>query len=90
MYQNPVFSLGGVGVDNTAFVNYQAIQYAFCILQYLVNILMLVCINKHYEKKEALAEAEEKSKVKIERPEIIESIENEDGFGIDFIDDGNM
>ncbi|MBQ4104222.1 MAG: hypothetical protein IJC90_07150, partial [Clostridia bacterium] len=90
MYQNPVYPLGGVGVDNTAFVNYQAIQYAFCILQYSTNILMLVCINKHYEKKEALAEAEEKAKVKIERPEIIESIENEDGFGIDFIDDGNM
>lgn len=90
MYQNPVFSLGGVGVDNTAFVNYQAIQYAFCILQYSTNILMLVCINKHYEKKETLSEAEEKAKVKIERPEIIESIENEEGFGIDFIDDGNI
>jgi hypothetical protein len=49
---------------------------------------MLMCINKHYEKKEALAEAEEK--VKIERPEIIESIENEEGYGIDFIDDGNI
>lgn len=87
MYQNPVFPLAGVGVDNTAFVNYQVIQYAFCILQYSTNILMLVCINKHYEKKETLAEAEEKAKVKIERPEIIESIENEVGYGIDFIDD---
>jgi hypothetical protein len=88
MYQNPVFPLGGMGVDNTGFLNHQAIQYAFCILQYVVNILMLMCINKHYEKKEALAEAEEK--VKIERPEIIESIENEEGYGIDFIDDGNI
>ncbi len=90
MYQKPVFLLGGIGVDNTGFFNYQAIQYAFCILQYLANILMLVCINKHYEKTEALLEAEEKAKVKIERPEIIESIENEEGFGMDFIDDGNI
>ena len=90
MFQNPVYPLVGVGVDNTAYVNYQVVQYAFCILQYLVNILMLVCINKHYEKKETLSEAEEKAEVKIERPEIIESIENEEGFGIDFIDDGNI
>ena len=90
MYQNPVFPLGGMGVDNTGFLNHQAIQYAFCILQYVVNILMLMCINKHYEKKEAISEAEEKAEVKIERPEIIESIENEEGYGIDFIDDGNI
>lgn len=90
MFQNPVYPLVGVGVDNTAFVNYQAIQYAFCIFQYVINILMLICINKHYEKKETLSEAEEKAEVKIERPEIIESIENEEGFGIDFIDDGNI
>lgn len=90
MFQNPVYPLVGVGVDNTAFVNYQASQYAFCIFQYLVNVFMLVCINKHYEKKEAFAESEEKAKVKAERPEIIESIENENGFGIDFIDDESM
>lgn len=87
MYQNPVFPLGGMNADNTGFINYQAVQYAFCILQYVTNILMLVCINKHYEKKEALSEAKEKAEVKIERPEVVDSIETENGYGLDYIDD---
>ena len=82
-----VYPLGEMGADNTGFVNFQAIQYAFCILQYAVNILMLVLINKHYQKKETASETKEKAKPKLERPEIIESIETEEGFGIDFIDD---
>ena len=34
-----------------------------------------------------LAETKEKAKPKLERPEIIENIETDKGFGIDFIDD---
>lgn len=86
-YQNPVYPLGGIGADNTAFLNYQVFQYAFCILQYATNILMLVCINKHYQKKEAESEIKENKKPKPIRPEIIESIETEEGYGIDLIDD---
>lgn len=82
-----VYPLTEMGDDNTGYINYQAIQYVFCILQYATNILMLVCINKHYQKKEAEAEFEENKKPKPVRPEIIESIETEDGYGIDFIDD---
>ena len=76
-----------IGDDNTGFVNFQTIQYAFCIFQYAVNIIMLVLINKHYLKKEKEAEVEENKKPKPIRPEIIESIESEEGYGIDFIDD---
>lgn len=82
-----VYPLTEMGDDNTGYINYQAIQYVFCILQYATNILMLVCINKHYQKKEAEAGIEENKKPKPVRPEIIESIETEDGYGIDFIDD---
>ena len=82
-----VYPLGGIGADNTALLNYQVVQYAFCILQYATNILMLVCINKHYQKKEAESEIEENKKPKPIRPEIIESIETEEGYGIDLIDD---
>lgn len=82
-----VYPLGEMGDDNTALLNYQVVQYAFCIFQYIVNILMLVCINKHYQKKEIAEELKENEKPKPTRPEIIDNIETEDGFGIDFIDD---
>ena len=82
-----VYPLTEMGVGNTEFINYQALQYAFCIFQYIVNILMLVCINKHYQKKEIAEELKENEKPKPTRPEIIDNIETEDGFGIDFIDD---
>ena len=36
------------------------------------------------------SQGKSKKEVEIERPEIIESIENEEGYGIDFIDDGNI
>ena len=82
-----VYPLTEMGAGNTEFINYQALQYAFCIFQYIVNILMLVCINKHYQKKEIAEELKENEKPKPIRPEIIDNIETEDGFGIDFIDD---
>jgi hypothetical protein len=82
-----VYPLTEMGAGNTEFINYQALQYAFCIFQYIVNILMLVCINKHYQKKEIAEELKENEKPKPTRPEIIDNIETEDGFGIDFIDD---
>ena len=82
-----VYPLTEMGAGNTEFINYQALQYAFCILQYATNILMLVCINKHYQKKEIAEELKENEKPKPIRPEIIDNIETEDGFGIDFIDD---
>ncbi len=85
-----VYPLTEMGAGNTEFINYQALQYAFCIFQYIVNILMLVCINKHYQKKEIAEELKENEKPKPTRPEIIDNIETEDGFGIDFIDDGNI
>ena len=76
-----------IGADNTGFVNFQTIQYAFCIFQYAVNIIMLVLINKHYLKKEEESEKVESAKPKIERPVIIENIETDEGYGIDNIDD---
>ena len=82
-----VYPLTEMGAGNTEFINYQALQYAFCIFQYIVNILMLVCINKHYQKKEIAEELKENEKPKPTRPEIIDNIETEEGFGIDFIDD---
>ena len=82
-----VYPLGEMGDDNTALLNYQVVQYAFCILQYATNILMLVCINKHYQKKEIAEELKENEKPKPIRPEIIDNIETEEGFGIDFIDE---
>lgn len=82
-----VYPLTEMGAGNTEFINYQALQYAFCIFQYIINILMLVCINKHYQKKEIAEELKENEKPKPTRPEIIDNIETEDGFGIDFIDD---
>ena len=82
-----VYPLTEMGAGNTEFINYQALQYAFCIFQYIINILMLVCINKHYQKKEIAEELKENEKPKPIRPEIIDNIETEDGFGIDFIDD---
>ena len=82
-----VYPLGEMGDDNTALLNYQVVQYAFCILQYATNILMLVCINKHYQKKEIAEELKENEKTKPIRPEIIDNIETEEGFGIDFIDE---
>jgi hypothetical protein len=82
-----VYPLGEMSDDNTALLNYQVVQYAFCILQYATNILMLVCINKHYQKKEIAEELKENEKPKPIRPEIIDNIETEEGFGIDFIDE---
>jgi hypothetical protein len=82
-----VYPLTEMGAGNTEFINYQALHYAFCIFQYIINILMLVCINKHYQKKEIAEELKENEKPKPTRPEIIDNIETEDGFGIDFIDD---
>ena len=82
-----VYPLGEMGDDNTALLNYPVVQYAFCILQYATNILMLVCINKHYQKKEIAEELKENEKPKPTRPEIIDNIETEEGFGIDFIDE---
>lgn len=82
-----VYPLTEMGAGNTEFINYQALQYAFCIFQYIINILMLVCINKHYQKKEIAEELKENEKPKPTRPEIIDNIETEAGFGIDFIDE---
>ena len=82
-----VYPLTEMGAGNTEFINYQVLQYAFCIFQYIINILMLVCINKHYQKKEIAEELKENEKPKPTRPEIIDNIETEEGFGIDFIDD---
>jgi len=81
------FSSGAV---NTELLNSQTVQYAFCLVQYAVNIAMLIAINKYYEKKEAELEKSEKQDNggnKVETPEIIESLETEKGYGIDFVDD---
>jgi hypothetical protein len=58
-----------------------------CVIAYAVNILMLLLINKHYAKREMQCEAEEKSRVKPERPAVVETIENPEGYGLDNIDD---
>ncbi|MBO7178711.1 MAG: hypothetical protein J6V78_00080 [Clostridia bacterium] len=86
MYQNPVFVPGGMGAELTEYNNYHIAQYSFCLLQYAVNILMLVLVNKHYEKKELESEEKEKSLPKQERPQVV-TIELQDSFGIDNIDD---
>ena len=71
--------------ENALFTN--EAQYLFCLLQYIINIVMLFCIKKHYEEKEQKTEQEESEKPKQERPAVVETIEFEKGFGIDFIDD---
>ena len=65
----------------------QILQYIICLVQYAINIIMLVLINKYYEKKEAELESAEKDSPKKNYPEILETLETEDGFGIDFVDD---
>lgn len=83
-YQNPAIALS---VDVTKYDNYLIKQYSFCLFQYAVNILMLVLTNKHYKIREIQCESEDKSIAKPKRPEVVGTIESEDGFGIDNIDD---
>ena len=71
---------------NEEYILVQRVQYASCLVQYAVNIIMLVLVKKHYEKKETESEEFEKSLPKQERPQVV-TIELEDGFGIDNIDD---
>ena len=86
-YLNPVIAPGSSGDDFAEYNNYYIKQYSFCLFQYAVNILMLLLINKHYAKREMQCEAEEKSRVKPERPAVVETIENPEGYGLDNIDD---
>ena len=49
MYQHPAFASGSGNADSTESSNYHIVQYIFCLVQYAVNILMLVLTNKYYE-----------------------------------------
>lgn len=71
---------------NDEYILAQRVQYAACLIQYAVNIVMLVVVKKYYEKKEFESEKIEKSIPKPKRPQVI-TIELEDSFGIDNIDD---
>ena len=88
VYQFAVFPVSSLN-ENTELVKSQVVQYSFCLVQYAVNITMLVFINKHYEKKEFESEEAEKNIPKQERPQVV-AIELEDSFGIDNIDDYNF
>lgn len=74
-------------IHSSAFFESQKYRYIICLLQYAVNIVMLLVIKFHYEKKEEKCEHEEKDAEKKNYPEIIECIETEKGYGIDFLDD---
>lgn len=87
MYQHPAFASGSENADSTESSNYHIVQYIFCLVQYAVNILMLVLTNKYYAKKEAECETVEKTKPEICFPEIIDTLETEKGYGIDYVDD---
>ena len=74
------------GAEDNGYIIVQRVQYAACLIQYAVNIVMLVVVKKHYEKKEMESEEIEKNLPKQERPQVV-TIELEDSFGIDNIDD---
>ncbi len=74
------------GAEDNGYIIAQRVQYAACLVQYAVNIIMLITVKKHYEKKEFESEEAEKNIPKQERPKVI-TIELEDSFGIDNIDD---
>ncbi len=74
-------------IQNNAFFESQKYRYIMCLLQYAVNIVMLLVIKFHYEKQEEKYELEEKDIEKKPYPEIIECIETEKGYGIDSVDD---
>ena len=80
-----VFKLVVSREENTG-VLLQRVQYTFCLVQYAVNILMLVLIKKHYEKKENEQGEKEGKMEKPQRPTVI-SLETDEGYGIDSIDD---
>ena len=80
-----VFKLVVSREENTG-VLLQRVQYTFCLVQYAVNILMLVLIKKHYEKKENEQGEKEEKMEKPQRPTVI-SLETDEGYGIDSIDD---
>ena len=77
------------GVEDNGYIIAQRVQYAACLIQYAVNIVMLIVVKKHYEKKEFESEEAEKNIPKQERPQVV-TIELEDSFGIDNIDDYNF
>lgn len=86
VHQFAVFSVSAFN-ENAELLKSQVVQYAFCLVQYAVNITMLVLINKHYEKKEAEFEKIENNKPEKNYPEVVDSLETESGYGIDFVDD---
>ena len=62
-------------------------QLVMCLLQYSVNIFMFFMVFKYYEKKEIAMENDTRKDVLKPRPQIIECIEAEVGYGIDNVDD---
>ena len=62
-------------------------QHILCIIEYSVNILMFFSMKMHFERKEIQLGKIEDDKPKMLRPEVIDSIETEEGYGIDLIDD---
>lgn len=74
------------GIQDNSFLFSQRIQYATCLLQYAVNMIMLILVKRHYEKKESESEENEKNVPKQERPQVV-TLDSEDGFGIDNVDD---
>ncbi len=86
VYQFAVFPVSSFN-ENTELLKSQVVQYAFCLVQYAVNITMLVFINKHYEKKEAELDKTGDNKSEKNYPEVVDSLETEKGYGIDFVDD---
>ena len=76
----------GIREESSVFYS-ETTQYIFCVIQYSVNILMFFFVGKHFERKEIQLEKIEDEKPKSLRPEVVDSIETEEGYGIDLIDD---
>ena len=74
------------GIQDNSFLLAQRLQYASCLLQYAVNIIMLILVKRHYEKKEFDSEENNKKVPKQKRPQVV-TLDTEDGFGIDNVDD---
>lgn len=75
-----------IGIQDNSFLLTQRIQYAACLLQYAVNTIMFILVKRYYEKKEFESEEIEKGIPKQKRPQVV-TLDTEDGFGIDNVDD---
>lgn len=62
-------------------------QQMLCLLQYAVNIVMLITFKKYYEKKEDELETIEQALTTHNNPSVYDSIAEQKGYGMDFCDD---